>query len=187
MIVGGWPRLDAVRSAFLSVASSAIIGRLRSRIIPPIAQRRKGRPRMWPCLLRRPLMSLNKSSVSSQPLTLDSPYIGTGGPGLVVKRQGSRLPGAAGFWVGSPNLSWEEVLMAVGRAQQKCPRGRQGGLHTLDASQHSGPAHDLAPSRPWLKPRDFSHLTSSCGVRGSVPGRWGPDTVSLSESFLTLL
>lgn len=77
--------------------------------------------------------------------------------------------------------------MVAGRAEKDCPRSRQGVLCRLDAGQHTGPTHALAPSRPWLEPRKFSHLTSSCGVWGSVPGWWGPDMGSLSESFLTPL
>lgn len=65
---------------------------------------------------------------------------------------------------------------------------RQAGRACVpDAGQHPEPTHALAPSKPWPWPRNFSHLTSSCSVWGSVLGCWGLDIISLSESFLTPL
>lgn len=45
----------------------ATLCRLRSHIIIPIARRRKGRPRMWPCLPRQALLRLAKAQSPLDP------------------------------------------------------------------------------------------------------------------------
>lgn len=54
----------------------AILHRLRTHIIVPIAQRRKETPRMWPHLLRQALLGLAKAQSPPDPQSWTLPTLG---------------------------------------------------------------------------------------------------------------
>lgn len=67
----------------------AILRRLRTHIIVPIAQRRKETPRMWPHLLRQALLGLAKAQSPPDPRSWTLPTLAQlrGVWGIVTQRQ----------------------------------------------------------------------------------------------------